>query len=89
MTIEQTREYNRLRKRDQRERDRKALEAEGIVKPKKEWRECLGLGCGKLFWSQGKHNRLCRSCREKIRDVGDCSAHTVGRQAGQREAWVI
>lgn len=32
------------------------------------WRPCLG--CGRLFPSEGIHNRLCGSCRRSTRGVG-------------------
>ena len=36
---------------------------------KKKMRECLG--CGKPFWSQHVHNRLCSNCREANSQVVD------------------
>ncbi len=32
------------------------------------WRACLG--CGRLFPSEGSHNRLCAACRRSARNVG-------------------
>ena len=32
------------------------------------WRACLG--CGRLFPSEGSHNRLCGTCRRSARNVG-------------------
>lgn len=37
---------------------------------KKEARKCLGL-CGKFFFSEGKHNRICNDCKQSVAYKGD------------------
>lgn len=53
---------------------------------KPDWRTCLGMGCGKAFWSAGPGNRLCGRCATKAKDVyvSACESRTVEdkRRAG-------
>ncbi len=39
------------------------------------WRACLG--CGRLFPSEGVHNRLCATCRRSARNVGSFDEHVL------------
>ncbi len=39
------------------------------------WRACLG--CGRLFPSEGVHNRLCAACRRSARNFGAADEHVL------------
>ncbi len=39
------------------------------------WRACLG--CGRLFPSEGVHNRLCATCRRSARNFGAVDEHVL------------
>ncbi len=39
------------------------------------WRACLG--CGRLFSSEGVHNRLCGTCRRSARNFGAVDEHVL------------
>ncbi len=39
------------------------------------WRACLG--CGRLFPSEGVHNRLCAACRRSARNFGAVDEHVL------------
>ncbi len=39
------------------------------------WRACLD--CGRLFPSEGSHNRLCAACRRSARNVGSFDEYVL------------
>ncbi len=39
------------------------------------WRACLG--CGRLFPSEGVHNRLCGTCRRSARNFSAVDEHVL------------
>ncbi len=39
------------------------------------WRACLG--CGRLFPSEGVHNRLCGTCHRSARNVGSFDEYVL------------
>ena len=53
-----TNEWGKVRRRN-------AREQVATMSPQRKKRVCLGLDCGRLFWSEGPWNRMCRKCKDK------------------------